>query len=95
MLILLVVAAVVSSALVLLCGIGMSRAAAESDRASESSARGMLLRVLARRIGDRRGWNDRRLLREHVENDRRVSIGAGDRRRNDRRVDPMVVDPRP
>ena len=84
---------VLPSAVVLVCGLGLSRVAADSDRASEQSARGVLLRLLARRAGDRRGWTDRRLLQESVEYERRLRFS--ERRRRDRRTDQIVVDPRP
>jgi hypothetical protein len=89
MLILLIV--VCPSVLVILFGIAMSRVAAASDRASEASARGLLLRALARRVGDRRGWRERRIEHKQVLHERRVA----ERRQTERRVEPVVADPRP
>lgn len=88
----LVLVLVLLSALVLVCVLGLSRVAADSDRASEAAARGVRLRLLAQRSGDRRSWIDGSLLHEPVNNGRRLPLS--DRRPRDRRADPVVVDPR-
>lgn len=88
----LILVLVLPSALVLVCVLGLSRVAAHSDRASEASARGVRLRLLAQRSADRRSWIDGRLLHEPVNNERRLPLS--DRRPRDRRADAVVVDPR-
>jgi hypothetical protein len=83
-----VVIAIVPSALVILCGVGMSQAAAISDEAAEESFRGLMLRAFGRRAGNRRSRAERRTEPRPVEQERR----ADERRSGERRSDPTVVD---
>jgi hypothetical protein len=79
---------ILPSVLLVICGLGMSRASGATDRASEESYRGLMMRALARRHGDRRSRRERRLAQGCVEAERRF----GDRRVEERRVEPIMID---